>query len=457
MSTSVTCSESSLAAGEPLAGTATEATSWLLVEVRGAWGRDAVADSGLSPAVREALDAFPGKVILVRRPDRRQGVTVIRAEAAESGGRAIRQELASIEHAARSRSRSGRARRRPGRSRLRARSPRCVLRPARARRSSRRSRRTSRRTGSGRRPTSAVTASRPTCSCFRTGSSWGGFPLDRVPEVVDLLRRTAGSRSISTADERSTHQRAGRRDRGSRRDGLRRLGDLRLVSYEGRPRRLSRPRRRHYRQSRGASRSGGRRELRRRARADDRLGRIASLGCMSDENRVILITGASSGIGAATARLLASRRLAARTRSSLDRQARRTRRGARRPRPRGRGRVRRDRVGRPAGGRHGRPRALRSARCRLGQRRLRRPTQLSRGHGRALARDGARERLWRGADDPGDDAGPHGVEGPPAPDRLGGRAPRDSSVRSTRRRSMRCTRWASRCGKSSTAQASGSP
>ena len=37
-------------AGEPLAGTASEATSWLLVEVRGAWGRDAVADSGLPPA-----------------------------------------------------------------------------------------------------------------------------------------------------------------------------------------------------------------------------------------------------------------------------------------------------------------------------------------------------------------------------------------------------------------------
>jgi len=97
MSEIPTCSGSSLAAGEPLAGTATRATSWLLVEVRGAWGRDAVADSRLPPAVRGAMDSFPGKVVLVRRPDRRAGVTVIRATAAEVGGTAVRQELGSLE------------------------------------------------------------------------------------------------------------------------------------------------------------------------------------------------------------------------------------------------------------------------------------------------------------------------------------------------------------------------
>jgi hypothetical protein len=97
VSKSFTCSESSLAAEEQLAGTATEASSWLLVEVRGAWGRDAVADSGLSEAVTEALGAVPGKVILVRRPDRRSGVTLIRATADEYGGVAFRQELASID------------------------------------------------------------------------------------------------------------------------------------------------------------------------------------------------------------------------------------------------------------------------------------------------------------------------------------------------------------------------
>jgi hypothetical protein len=92
-----TCSGSSLAAGEVLAGTATQGTNWLLVEVRGAWGRDAVADSGLAPAVRESMDSFPGTVILVRRPDRRRGVTVIKAIAEEGGGTAVWQELGMLD------------------------------------------------------------------------------------------------------------------------------------------------------------------------------------------------------------------------------------------------------------------------------------------------------------------------------------------------------------------------
>ena len=95
-SESVTCVGASVAAAEPLAGTATEGTHWLLVEVRGAWGRDAVADSGLPPEVAAALAAFPGKAILVRRPDRRSGVTVIRAEVDETGGVAVLQELETL-------------------------------------------------------------------------------------------------------------------------------------------------------------------------------------------------------------------------------------------------------------------------------------------------------------------------------------------------------------------------
>ena len=71
----VTCSASSLEGGEPLAGTATVASDWLLVEARIAWGRDAVVDSGLAGNVQDALAAFSGKVLLVRRPERRGGVT----------------------------------------------------------------------------------------------------------------------------------------------------------------------------------------------------------------------------------------------------------------------------------------------------------------------------------------------------------------------------------------------
>ncbi len=92
----VTCAASSLAGGEPLAGTATVASSWLLVEARGAWGRDAVVDSGLAADVQAALAAFSGKVLLVRRPERRGRVTIIRARSEESGGSATRQEIGSL-------------------------------------------------------------------------------------------------------------------------------------------------------------------------------------------------------------------------------------------------------------------------------------------------------------------------------------------------------------------------
>ena len=91
------CSELSLAAGESLAGTATQAADWLLVEVRGAWGRDAINDSGIPGAVRSALSGFPGRVVLIRRPDRRRGSVVIRAEVREGGGTALQMDLDSLE------------------------------------------------------------------------------------------------------------------------------------------------------------------------------------------------------------------------------------------------------------------------------------------------------------------------------------------------------------------------
>ena len=97
MTASSTCSELSLAAGESLAGTATQGTDWLLVEVRGAWGRDAIEDSGLAPAVRGELAAYPGKVVLIRRPDRRAGSAVVRAEVREGGGTATRTDIVSHE------------------------------------------------------------------------------------------------------------------------------------------------------------------------------------------------------------------------------------------------------------------------------------------------------------------------------------------------------------------------
>jgi hypothetical protein len=62
----VSCSE--LSSAEPLAGTATVATRFLLLEHRGRWGRDAVDDTMHPPEVRVYAEAFEGRVLLIRRP-----------------------------------------------------------------------------------------------------------------------------------------------------------------------------------------------------------------------------------------------------------------------------------------------------------------------------------------------------------------------------------------------------
>jgi len=92
----VTCSQASLDTGEPLAGSATEAPRWLLVEVRGAWGRDPLADTDLPPGVRERLAEMEGRVTFVRRPDRRAGAVVVDVRVDEEGGSARRLELPAL-------------------------------------------------------------------------------------------------------------------------------------------------------------------------------------------------------------------------------------------------------------------------------------------------------------------------------------------------------------------------
>jgi hypothetical protein len=98
----VSCSSLSLAAGERLAGTASIARRWLLVEVRGAWGRDAVADSELDAAARQRLEGWlaeedGSRVLFVRRPDRRgDTTTVFTARTDEDGGELRRLTLPSL-------------------------------------------------------------------------------------------------------------------------------------------------------------------------------------------------------------------------------------------------------------------------------------------------------------------------------------------------------------------------
>lgn len=88
------CSELAAAAGEALAGSASQASRWLLLEVRGSWGRDAVADSGLPDLARQRLEAWaaePGtRVLLLRRPERRSGPLALFLARSDAGGGELR-------------------------------------------------------------------------------------------------------------------------------------------------------------------------------------------------------------------------------------------------------------------------------------------------------------------------------------------------------------------------------
>lgn len=101
----MSCSESSSDALEPLAGSATRARRWLLVEVRGAWGRDVVPDSALPSAVKERLADWAaarggdGRVGFIRKPERRETRTtaVFVADVSEHGAMFARLELDAID------------------------------------------------------------------------------------------------------------------------------------------------------------------------------------------------------------------------------------------------------------------------------------------------------------------------------------------------------------------------
>ena len=68
------CSSRSLAADEPLAGTASTIRYWLLIEHPGPWGRDGLLDARLPLGVGSDLRALErrtgARVLLIRKPDR---------------------------------------------------------------------------------------------------------------------------------------------------------------------------------------------------------------------------------------------------------------------------------------------------------------------------------------------------------------------------------------------------
>jgi hypothetical protein len=70
----VFCAERAREAGDPLEGTATKATVWLLLEYREVWARKAVTDNNLPGLVQAYLDAqlaaIPGsRLLFIKRPE----------------------------------------------------------------------------------------------------------------------------------------------------------------------------------------------------------------------------------------------------------------------------------------------------------------------------------------------------------------------------------------------------
>jgi hypothetical protein len=99
------CSEDSLAVGEPLAGTAPVARTWVVVENPGPWGRDALRESPLPEPARTVLLAAKERgvgVLLARRPERLDrsrldGVNVWVARSAAGGVRMRHAVLDSLD------------------------------------------------------------------------------------------------------------------------------------------------------------------------------------------------------------------------------------------------------------------------------------------------------------------------------------------------------------------------
>lgn len=96
------CSQTSRDLAEPLAATASHVEEWLLVEWPGAWGRQALTESGLPEALSDTLVAFGdrprAKAVLVRQgvredPDRTLPGLVVRARSVVGDERVVRHRL----------------------------------------------------------------------------------------------------------------------------------------------------------------------------------------------------------------------------------------------------------------------------------------------------------------------------------------------------------------------------
>ena len=100
---SLTCSELSRAAGEPLGATATTARHWLLVEVRGGWPREVTSAAALPETAHDAVAGWlagtpASRLLFVRRPARTAGrALAFVVDASESSAEVRRIELDGLE------------------------------------------------------------------------------------------------------------------------------------------------------------------------------------------------------------------------------------------------------------------------------------------------------------------------------------------------------------------------
>ncbi|MBM3678514.1 MAG: hypothetical protein FJW96_11625 [Actinobacteria bacterium] len=97
----MSCCEASSAALEPMVGTAARIDELLLLEVRGAWARDVIAENELPDGARERLREWTEagahrRVLFVRKPERRSGpLALYTVECGEHGGVAMARTIAS--------------------------------------------------------------------------------------------------------------------------------------------------------------------------------------------------------------------------------------------------------------------------------------------------------------------------------------------------------------------------
>jgi hypothetical protein len=99
-----TCASASAAREEPLMATASRVRSWVLLEQPGAWGPDALSQSGLDPTVATALAdrcrRHQVRPLLIRRPGFARPGPWRRCYLAHSGARRSWVEALTVEHPA---------------------------------------------------------------------------------------------------------------------------------------------------------------------------------------------------------------------------------------------------------------------------------------------------------------------------------------------------------------------